>query len=84
MFRKGDLIKVIGDEDEEVFIVIKTSASMIESYNIYGNAKYKRDNTKLMVKPIDNPRFPGQIIISKSMCENLMAKKKVKPYSFLD
>ncbi len=84
MFKKGDLVRVIGDEDNEIFLITKASAPTIVDYNINGRAKYKRDRTKMIGKPIDNPDYPGEVILIKANCEHFMTKKEVKPYSFLD
>jgi hypothetical protein len=84
MFKKGDIVRVIGDGDQELFVVTKSSAPVIDSYNINGRAKYRRDKTKMLMRPVDNPNFPGEVIIDKSKCEHFMTKKEVKPYSFLD
>jgi hypothetical protein len=84
MFKKGDMVRVIGDEDNELFVVTKTSAPYISNYNAYGRAKYKRDSSKMLIKPVSNDRFPGEIIIEKVKCEHFMTKKEVKPYSFLN
>ena len=83
MFKKGDTIRVIGDEDRELFVVTKSSAPLIDGYNINGRAKYVRDRSKMVVKPVNNVHYPGEIVIEKSKCENFMTKKLVKPYSFL-
>lgn len=83
-FKKGDLIRVIGDEDNELFVVTKASAPIIIDYNVNGRAKYRKDRTQMVVKPVDNPSYPGEIIIEKDRCEHFMTKKDVKPYSFLD
>ena len=83
MFKKGDLVRVIGDEDEELFVVTKASATAIDGYNINGKARNIRDRTKMLMKPVENGDFPGEIIIEKCRCEHFMTKKEVKPYSFL-
>jgi uncharacterized protein YqfB (UPF0267 family) len=84
MFKKGDLIRMIDDEDNELFVIIKINAPKIMSYNALGRAKYGKDRTRMVVKPVDNPTYPGEIIVEKSLCEHFMTKKEVKPYSFLD
>jgi hypothetical protein len=84
MFNKGDLIRVIGDEDNELFVITKINAPKIMSYNVLGRAQYGKDRSMMVVKPVDNPNYPGEIIIEKSRCEHFMTKKEVKPYSFLD
>jgi hypothetical protein len=90
MFKKGDMVRMIGDEDKELFVVLEVSILTISGYTVHGGAKYSRNNTKMLVKPINNPRFPGtnllipKLIILKSKCEHFMTKKEVKPYSFLN
>jgi hypothetical protein len=84
MFKKGDLIRVIGDEDKEIFVITRINAPKIISYNVLGRAKYGKDRTRMLIKPVDNDDYPGEILIEKSRCEHFMTKKEVKPYSFLD
>jgi len=84
MFKKGDVIKIIGDDDIELFIITKINASKIISYNALGRAKYGKDRTKMIIKPVNNLSYPGEIIIEKSRCEHFMTKKEVKSYSFLE
>lgn len=84
MFNKGDLIRVIGDEDNELFVVTNVNVTIIVSYNFLGHPQWGKDRTKMMVKSVTNLNYPGQIIIDKSRCENFMVKKQIKPYLFLN
>ncbi len=84
MFKKGDIVRIIGDEDNELLVVVKTSAKMPYDYNMMGKPKYKVDRTKMVVKPVDNPTYPGEQIIDKDRCEHFMTRKNIKPFSFLD
>ena len=84
MFKKGDMVRMIGDEDKELFVVLEVSILTISGYTVHGGGRWSRNNTKMLVKPINNPRFPGKMIILKSKCEHFMTKKEVKPYSFLN
>lgn len=84
MFKKGDIIRVIGDDDNELFIVVKPNAKIVYEYNTMGKPKWKVDKTKMIVKPVDNPNYPGQVILDKNRCEHFMTRKDIKPFSFLD
>ena len=84
MFKKGDLVRMIGDEDKELFIIVKINAPVVSSYSLNGRAHYRKDRTKMIIKSVDNPRFPGEFVDEKSVCEHFMTKKEVKPYSFLN
>ncbi len=84
MFKKGEIVSIVGDEDKELFIIIKTSITVIDGYNILGNPRWKRDRTKMTLKPLSNQRHPGVFDIDKINCEHFMAKKDIKSYSFLD
>jgi uncharacterized protein YqfB (UPF0267 family) len=83
MFKKGDIVRVIGDEDQELFVVIKSNAKTIYEYNTLGKPKWKIDKTKMIVKPVDNQNYPGQLVLEKDRCEHFMTRKEVKPFTFL-
>ena len=84
MFEKGDTIRVTGDDDDELFIVIRTNSRVIYEYNVMGKPKWKVDNTRMVVKPINNPNYPGLVVLDKHKCEHFMTRKDIKPFSFLD
>lgn len=82
MFRKGDIVRRIGEE--ELFTVIKVNVSMIRGYNTLNKPQYWKSVLHMHIKPIGDIIFPGEIIALISEYEHVMCgKKKIKPHSFL-
>jgi hypothetical protein len=66
MFKKKDIVRRIDDEDGDRYIVIKTNVPIITGYNVLGRAQYARSRKHMVIKPLNDPRFPGEITVIKS------------------
>jgi hypothetical protein len=81
MFKRGDIVRRIGDEDNELFVVVKTTAKIIKEYNIMGKPKWGKDPSKMVIRE-ESGR--AEMVVPKADYEHFMTRKNIKPFSFLD
>lgn len=77
MFKNGEIVKHKLDHDSEnLFVVVKTTGNKIHKYSINGHAKYHKDNTLMVIKPVRDLDYPGEIMVRKSDYVPIMEPKK--------
>lgn len=84
MFRKGDIVRRIDDEDGDLFVVVKVNIPVIHDYNAVGRPMYRKSKSHMFIKPVGEEYYPGEIKALKTEYEHVMAgRKSVKKHSFL-
>jgi hypothetical protein len=84
MFKRGDLVRRIGDEENETFIVVKLNPPIIVGYNALDRPQWRRSPEHMVLKARNNPNYPGEFNVLKSEYEPADGiPRKMGRHSFL-
>jgi len=76
-FNKGEIVRHLSDKDNEnLYTVVKTNAKTIHEYKLLGQPKFRKDNKLMVVKPVRDLDYPGEIIVKKKDFVVILSPKK--------